>query len=819
MDNNMLYWIIEYVKVLLGYGFLMFVWPLTIFRKYLRNKSVTFKFGFCISAQVVIVNTVVLMLGLVHILNDWTLRILFYGSFLYSIRHCFALTKERKTKIKYLVHGSYGFKNFVWLECRKYVRKWENVWARFTAFYRKHWLEYSLLIVALVYGVIYFSWGTFHDKSFGFSDIYVHHQWIYELSEGKPFSAGIYPEGMHCIIYALNALFGIKIYNCLLFVSLANVVMSLLAIYCLLKEIFKWRLSSVLALMIFLTLGAVANTAIITCMSRLQCALPQEFAFPEMFLCTLFLIRYLKSHRGTVIKGKKTKLYWNENLVVFGLALASTIAIHFYATMMAFFLCIGVAITLIKRIFTKERFLPLVTSAFLGVMIALIPMGAAFASGIQLQGSLYWAMGVMDFSSEDSSESTPEIDIPVQDSSEQESKEYEDDISADKKGDKGENIAVVPPDDSNDILYEEKTSLQDKLVILFDGAKEFAIKIWNTGKVFFSTLYYGNLRFLFEVKVANLFAACHVLIFIVSVMVFVMKIILGKLFHYESVLKIDFSGYIILLFASFVYAVVYCASDLDLPVLIDNTRIGTIIFLLDVALVVAILDIMFYMACIIISERILMAVSLLATVGILANIITSEYYHGFLYFQLSRVGSTVQITNQIIDELPEESFTIVSPTEELFQVIEYGYHEEIVTFLKNQQKENYILPTKYVFVFVEKKPVEYVQIQGFSGPKWLAGNRYFDVMYCKPGASVWPKYIGTKITIEEAEKPLMYFGTTSGMYTNLESRIIIESKMYYWCQAFKERYPNEVKVYYEDDCLVCYYWEQNPERPYNLVIK
>jgi len=102
MDNNMLYWLIEYGKVLLGYGFLMFVWPLTIFRGYLKNKSVTYKFSFSVVVQMVIINTVVLMLGLLHILNDWTLRVLFYGSFLYSIRACFALTKERKTKIKYL---------------------------------------------------------------------------------------------------------------------------------------------------------------------------------------------------------------------------------------------------------------------------------------------------------------------------------------------------------------------------------------------------------------------------------------------------------------------------------------------------------------------------------------------------------------------------------------------------------------------------------------------------------------------------------------------------------------------------------------------
>ena len=75
--EELLYWIIEYIKVLLGYGFIMFIWPSVIFRKYLKGKSVTFRFGFCATVPIVIINTVVLMLGLLHILNKWTMWIFF----------------------------------------------------------------------------------------------------------------------------------------------------------------------------------------------------------------------------------------------------------------------------------------------------------------------------------------------------------------------------------------------------------------------------------------------------------------------------------------------------------------------------------------------------------------------------------------------------------------------------------------------------------------------------------------------------------------------------------------------------------------------
>ena len=57
--ENTFYWIMEYGKVLLSYGLLMFVWPLTVFRGFLKGRGATFKFSFCVTVQVVIINTAV----------------------------------------------------------------------------------------------------------------------------------------------------------------------------------------------------------------------------------------------------------------------------------------------------------------------------------------------------------------------------------------------------------------------------------------------------------------------------------------------------------------------------------------------------------------------------------------------------------------------------------------------------------------------------------------------------------------------------------------------------------------------------------------
>ena len=80
MENlNTAYWIWEYLKVLLGFLLIEFAWPHVVFWKHLRGKSPVYRFGFCISVQTVLINTVVLGLGLIHILNPWTMCAVFYG--------------------------------------------------------------------------------------------------------------------------------------------------------------------------------------------------------------------------------------------------------------------------------------------------------------------------------------------------------------------------------------------------------------------------------------------------------------------------------------------------------------------------------------------------------------------------------------------------------------------------------------------------------------------------------------------------------------------------------------------------------------------
>ncbi len=80
-----IYWILEYMKILAGYIFVMFIWPSVVFGEYLKGKSKRDYFSFCVTVQIVIINTVVLMLGLLGILNTGLVAVIFYGIFLAAV--------------------------------------------------------------------------------------------------------------------------------------------------------------------------------------------------------------------------------------------------------------------------------------------------------------------------------------------------------------------------------------------------------------------------------------------------------------------------------------------------------------------------------------------------------------------------------------------------------------------------------------------------------------------------------------------------------------------------------------------------------------
>ena len=109
-SGKMSYWILEFIRVGIGYIFLMYLWPSVVFRKHLSGKSLTYRFAFCSTVSVLLINTLVLSLGLFHILDGRIVFFLFYGIFIASILKEKRLRLRVSGQLRKLFAGKLGWK-------------------------------------------------------------------------------------------------------------------------------------------------------------------------------------------------------------------------------------------------------------------------------------------------------------------------------------------------------------------------------------------------------------------------------------------------------------------------------------------------------------------------------------------------------------------------------------------------------------------------------------------------------------------------------------------------------------------------------------
>lgn len=796
----MSYWIVEFIKVLSGYIFLMYLWPSVIFRKKLSGKSLTFQFAFCSTVSILLSNTIILGLGLFHILNEGIVRWIYYGIFFLSIFKEKELRRYIFAHIKRTLSGTQGWKLLIFRQAESLKIIIVNSFQQLNKKIKGRRIEYGILFVLIVFAVAYFSYGAFQCHSYGWGDMYVHHAWIYGLKEGKIFSAGIYPEAMHCFIYCMNDLFGISVYSCMMFLGEIHVSALLLAIYCFLREVMKSKYTVYLVLAAFLTIDMVCVDEIYG-MSRMQYTIPQEFGLYTQFLCTLYLVRFLRRNPE---EGKAKRKVWNDDLFLFMTSLAASLAIHFYVTMMAFFLCAAIAIFGIVKVFKKENFKSLVIAVLAGMIISAAPMVLAYASGIPLQGSLNWGMNVMNgtdtkegrtqqaqsIASENHAEASSQNESESQSS---ESIQQESGVQSSQSVTSEEKQQT----ETNDALEQEQTSQKKSRKTI----GEYIKMVYKYG---YAQLY-GDTR-------AKWLLGFTLIAGILSVINWIITAVRFQ--------KLPFELYFGITAASVIFMILYAAPFLGLPEIIAGARLCLTEQVLLLSMMALPADeVLFAIG----RRKIAYILPYLSVLGVAAIYAGTNYfgvYHSYLYYELTRYNSVVNLTNRIASEYPKQRYTIISTTDEIYQVIESGWHEEILDFYYKSKLEKYYIPTEYLFFYVEKNPIQYAQYHFFAGPRWLAQKKYSQYYkYSNAVISEGSAIKSSKISEDVLGEPLTDMGKASDAYSNLKNRTILESELYFWCQDFKARLPYEIQVYYEDEDVVCYMIKQNPEHLYNLGSK
>lgn len=494
------------------------------------------------------------------------------------------------------------------------------------------------------------------------------------------------------------------------------------------------------------------------------------------------------------IKGwmKKTDPYLWGFIISFSL----TLTVHFYNTMVAGVFCVAIAVGFFFRFLRWKYFRRVVTAALLGILISVIPMGIGVAMGRGLEGSLIWGMKVIN--------GTADSD----DSTDQESQKT---VIKDKDGNE---IVVVGTVDEETIKQIQEGTIGNagSTGIAQDGNMgtdgtanaEGGSSISEGSGQEASSIHHKTGSFVTAVKEKGRIILGQLLEYIVQGS-YQKQAIYGILAGIAGLFvlglismffrRVDYGG---LLWSVGCFGVLMCVMQsmhaLGLPQLMDPAR-NSIFFTYAIGLIWAMdVDAVIYLifgwmkrswAIQIVS----LAVLLLAGREAVTHDLIKEPLQTT---PLETNGAITCLTNIMRDE-KDHTWTILSANDEFRMVEEYGYHYEMITFLreiKDPEKKELTIPTKNVYFFIEKKPVNY--------------------------ASTANALEGTPVSEEYAAQPIP---SDSGIYCYQGThRWITMSHMYYWAQKMQTLYPNEMQVYYETDDFICYRLQQNSYSLYDLSI-
>ena len=773
--------ILRFLGIFAVYTGVTLALPALMFRRILRGRSLAEQFLMCYTFGNFYIINIVFLLQLLHISNFFTLAgLTAVLSIVIGGRVNRIPLKQQAGNTWHLfgklLRGRMKLKSAIFL----FLGKCAEGIKRLVKFFYRHIVKNPIQSMLLLGIGVCLCWiyGRQIILVYGYraSDIPVHMSWINEMSRGKIFAKGVYPFGFHCMIYYLHAVFRFDTYVILCQFFFAQVIFMHLVLLAMLKQLCKTKYIPYIGTFVFL----LGNFWSGQTYSRFYATLPQEFGMIFVIPSIYFLIRFFQIPKQK-LADKETRL----TLQCFAMAFSLTLAIHFYGTMIAGLCCIGIACGFCFRFLRKEYFCRIMFTGICSVFLAVLPMGIAFATGTPLQGSLGWGLSVINGGkSSSSTEAEAETD-------EAETLEV-------STGDDKNTVRVVKPDGT--VMEIDVSDLPSAQENESGGQTQTETTAPAVPKVSF-----GEKIRKIPGKVKNALAAMsnRILEFVIKLDVknigymilasFALLLLLGFIF---CVFRQPGYGAMLMSmgFCMWIVTILLCAGVFGLPPLMDGARCSIYyVYLLSAALT-ALADGLLYMVLPLRKLRLVRnAVSLAVTAAILMGMFQnhmikqSDFSSGFV------MNGAITCLSNIIHENEDKTWTIVSANDETQMGLDHGWHYETITFLRGmetlEKNTKVIIPTKTVYFFIEKIPGDYA------------------VSYAKSGQSISRK---------GASRSLPNVGGI-GMYQG-EGRWIVMSRMYYWAQAFMELYPNEMKVYYEDNKFICYKIEQNMYHQYNFAI-
>lgn len=249
----------------------------------------------------------------------------------------------------------------------------------FLFFFDKNAVYHIICAVSLFVLMIRRCYFCITSNGFPTSDISVHTSWVNFLDAGYVFSDGIYPFGMHNLVSAFAKISFIDVVTVMRFWGPINAVLMCIVIMAFLAKVFKSPAAYTVAAVIY----CVSNFGSGAVIDRVYFSLPQEYGMLFIFPSAYFMVKFIE---------EKSTFYG----VVFAMAASMTVSAHFYNAIFAVPLCFCMAIPYLNKIFKKGMFGKMVMSVVLAAVLCLAPMGIGRLLGYPWQGSLDWAVSMMN---------------------------------------------------------------------------------------------------------------------------------------------------------------------------------------------------------------------------------------------------------------------------------------------------------------------------------------------------------------------------------------------------------------------------------------
>ncbi|MDE6202109.1 MAG: hypothetical protein K2G19_01380, partial [Lachnospiraceae bacterium] len=198
------------------------------------------------------------------------------------------------------------------------------------------------------------------------------------MEMGDIFYDGIYPFGMHNMLSALHLLTGLHMNYIFRYFGAVNCILTAASAVYFLRRIGSTKA----AVLIYLVIYGVTDFAGNHFAYRMAFTLPQECAMPFLFICLLYLGRFLEDKK-------------KEDGVYFALAASLIMSTHFFTAIFAVALCGSLGLVYLGKIWREKLILPLLRCLLLTACISMLPFLAGKLEGKYWQGSMSWALGVI----------------------------------------------------------------------------------------------------------------------------------------------------------------------------------------------------------------------------------------------------------------------------------------------------------------------------------------------------------------------------------------------------------------------------------------